>query len=212
LYRAYLSQSHIFIGIYWQSYGWVASDMAISGLEDEYLLSENMPRLIYIKNPAPDREQGLMEMLNRIKNEGNVSFKYFSTPQELGELIADDLVLMLSERFEISLIEKHLSDHQVVNLQTNLPHELSLFIGREKQIAELSGLLEAEDTRLITLTGPGGVGKTRLAIKVASNLLGYFKDGVWLVELASLSDRTSSEDLQTKPVRLSICTGSFRLE
>src|SRR6266516_3014650 len=56
LYRAYLDQSHIFIGIYWQKYGWVAPGEAISGLEDEYRLSGTRPKLIYIKAPAPERE------------------------------------------------------------------------------------------------------------------------------------------------------------
>src|ERR671937_771806 len=59
LYRAYLEQSHIFIGIYWKSYGWIAPDEAISGLEDEYLLSGDKPKLIYVKRPASDREAGL---------------------------------------------------------------------------------------------------------------------------------------------------------
>src|SRR5512146_199739 len=45
LYQAYLSQSHIFIGIYWQSYGWVAPGMEVSGLEEEYALSSGKPRL-----------------------------------------------------------------------------------------------------------------------------------------------------------------------
>ncbi|HEU4480759.1 MAG TPA: DUF4062 domain-containing protein, partial [Actinomycetota bacterium] len=48
LYRSYLAQSHIFVGIYWQSYGWVAPDEDVSGLEDEYRLSGNMPKLIYV--------------------------------------------------------------------------------------------------------------------------------------------------------------------
>src|ERR687894_2136530 len=52
LYRAYLEQSDVFVGIYWQRYGWVAPDMEISGLEDEYVLSESMPRLVYLKRPA----------------------------------------------------------------------------------------------------------------------------------------------------------------
>ena len=56
LYRAYLDQSHVFIGIYWQKYGWVAPDMDISGLEDEWRLSGDKPKLIYIKAPAPERE------------------------------------------------------------------------------------------------------------------------------------------------------------
>ena len=59
LYRAYLDQSDIFIGIYWQKYGWVAPDMDVSGLEDEYNLSSDKPKLIYIKAPAPEREPRL---------------------------------------------------------------------------------------------------------------------------------------------------------
>src|SRR5512135_110251 len=51
LYRAYLEQSHVFIGVYWQKYGWVAPDMTVSGLEDEWLLSGDKPKLIYIKAP-----------------------------------------------------------------------------------------------------------------------------------------------------------------
>ena len=179
LYRAYLSQSHIFIGIYWQSYGWVGPEMSVSGLEDEYLLSENIPRLIYIKQPAPDREPGLTEMLSRIKNENGTSYKCFSNSDELEELIANDLVVMLSERFEISVQARDHIDQQVVSIQTNLPHEVTQFIGREMQIATVSNLLEQEGVRLITLTGPGGVGKTRLALKVASRLLEHFQDGVF---------------------------------
>ena len=78
LYRAYLDQSHIFIGIYWQKYGWVAPDMDISGLEDEYHLSGDKPKLIYIKAPAPDREPRLKELLDRIRTDDRVSYKSFS--------------------------------------------------------------------------------------------------------------------------------------
>jgi len=56
VYRAYLAQSQVFVGIYWQSYGWVAPGEQVSGLEDEYQLSAGLPRLIYVKGPAPDRE------------------------------------------------------------------------------------------------------------------------------------------------------------
>ena len=52
LYRAYLEQSDIFVGIYWQRYGWVGPDMTISGLEDELRLAAAMPRLLYVKVPA----------------------------------------------------------------------------------------------------------------------------------------------------------------
>ena len=68
----------------------------------------------------------------------------------------------------------------------NLPLELSSFIGREREISGVKRLLA--DTRLVTLTGPGGSGKTRLALAVAQDLVEEFEDGVWWVELASLSD------------------------
>ncbi|MGH2593929.1 MAG: protein kinase domain-containing protein, partial [Anaerolineae bacterium] len=68
----------------------------------------------------------------------------------------------------------------------NLPIQLTSFIGREKEMAKIKHLLS--DSHLLTLTGPGGTGKTRLALQVAADLLEAFGDGVWLVELASLSD------------------------
>lgn len=68
----------------------------------------------------------------------------------------------------------------------NLPAQLTSFIGRQKETAEVIDLLSS--ARLLTLTGPGGCGKTRLAIELAANLLAQYPDGVWLVELASLSD------------------------
>lgn len=71
---------------------------------------------------------------------------------------------------------------------TNLPLPISSFIGREREIAEAERLLGT--TRLLTLTGAGGVGKTRLALRVAETLDERYPDGVWLVELASLADPT----------------------
>ena len=68
----------------------------------------------------------------------------------------------------------------------NLPYQLTSFVGREQEIAQLEELVTAN--RLVTLTGAGGAGKTRLAIEVASRLIDAFPDGVWLVELAALSD------------------------
>src|SRR5215468_6745682 len=62
LYRAYLAQSDIFIGLYWQRYGWVGPGMDISGLEDEFESSRALPRLLYVKGPAPGMEPGLSRM------------------------------------------------------------------------------------------------------------------------------------------------------
>jgi hypothetical protein len=63
VYGAYLEQSQVFVGIYGQSYGWVAPGEEVSGLEDEYLLAAGLSRLIYVKSPAPGREPRLAEML-----------------------------------------------------------------------------------------------------------------------------------------------------
>ena len=68
----------------------------------------------------------------------------------------------------------------------NLPAELSSFVGREKELGEVAALLE--DHRLVTLTGVGGAGKTRLALRVATGAMERFPDGCWLAELAPVRD------------------------
>lgn len=71
----------------------------------------------------------------------------------------------------------------------NLPQPLNRFIGRDGALADLGALLRAH--RLVTLWGPGGMGKSRLSIELAHGLLHEFPDGIWLVELAPLSDATA---------------------
>jgi predicted ATPase/class 3 adenylate cyclase len=73
-----------------------------------------------------------------------------------------------------------------LEIPTNLPPELTSFLGREAELEEIGRLLDS--TRLLTLTGPGGSGKTRLALRAASNVLNRFQDGVYLVELASVTE------------------------
>jgi class 3 adenylate cyclase len=99
MYRAYLEQSQIFVGIYWQRYGWVGPGMEISGLEDEFRLATGKPMLLYLKRPAPDREPGLTAMIEGIRSAGAVSYRHFGTARELERLLADDLAVLLSESF-----------------------------------------------------------------------------------------------------------------
>src|SRR5258707_8193613 len=54
VYRSYLAQSQVFVGVYWQSFGWIAPGAEVSGLEDEYLLAAALPRLGYVKAPPAD--------------------------------------------------------------------------------------------------------------------------------------------------------------
>jgi predicted ATPase len=70
----------------------------------------------------------------------------------------------------------------------NLPTHATALVGRDREIAELRQLLLSGDGRLVTLTGIGGCGKTRLALGVASKVISSFKDGIRLVELAALAD------------------------
>lgn len=68
----------------------------------------------------------------------------------------------------------------------NLPAEPNSFVGRERDLAELATLLG--DVRALTLCGPGGIGKTRLAVRLACEVVPDFPDGAWLVELADTAD------------------------
>ena len=73
-------------------------------------------------------------------------------------------------------------------LETNLPMQPTTLVGREAEIAHVSAMIERDGARLVTLTGPGGTGKTRLALAVAAEALDAFPDGVWFVDLAPLTD------------------------
>src|SRR3984885_14710152 len=92
LYRAYLAQSEVFVGIYWQHYGWVAPGEEVSGLEDEYLLSGDRPKLIYMK-AAADRQPRLTAMIARVEADDRASYKPFGNAGDLAELLADDLAV-----------------------------------------------------------------------------------------------------------------------
>ncbi|MDB5077655.1 MAG: hypothetical protein JWO42_3834 [Chloroflexi bacterium] len=194
LYRAYLAQSDVFVGIYWERYGWVAPGMDVSGLEDEYRLAGDKPKLIYVKAPAPEREPGLKTLLSRIRDEDGVSYKPFSSVDELRGLVVDDLALLLTERFavteRVAVTQGNgpVSPEASERRRDNLPVQRSRLINRTAEVASARDLLRRKDVGLLTLTGPGGTGKTRLALHVAHNLREVFADGVVFAPLASLTD------------------------
>jgi len=86
----------------------------------------------------------------------------------------------------------------------NLPASLTSFIGRQRELDEVSGLLE--ESRLLTLTGPAGTGKTRLALQIAAQVLEDFVDGVYLVELAPLKDPVLVADTVARSLGLTNAT------
>jgi predicted ATPase len=181
--RAYLAQSDVFIGLYWQRYGRIGPGMEISGLEEEFQLSQGLPRLLYVKAPAPDREPRLADLLARIRNEA--SSRRFRTARELGRLVRDDLAALLSERFAAGAPPAAAPPGS--RGPRPLPVAATSLVGRERAIDELAGLLGQSEVRLATLTGPGGVGKTRLAVAVAERVGVRFGSKVVFVPLERIT-------------------------
>ena len=72
---------------------------------------------------------------------------------------------------------------------TNLPHKLTPLVGRDAERDDVLSLLRSDDVRMVTLTGPGGTGKTRLSLAIGAELLREMDDGVWWVSLAPIRDR-----------------------
>jgi hypothetical protein len=166
-----------------------------SGLEEELRLARDgaLPRLLYVKTPAPDREPRLAELLARITREGSDSSRYFRTAGELGRLVRDDLATLLSERFvstrtpaDPGSVPAPSGDRRGLGPRP-LPVGTTSLVGREQAIGEVAGLLTRPEVGLVTLTGPGGVGKTRLALAVGERLRDRFDDGVVFVALVGVT-------------------------
>lgn len=179
VYRAYLEQSDVLVGIYWQRYGWVGPGMAISGLEDELRLAAGMPRLLYVKVPAPAMEPGLRRMLDSIRAEGATAYKKFTDAAELRELVAGDLATLLAERFGGPADDARLPV---------MPAPVTAMVGRDTDMAEVAAMLTAPGRRLVVLTGAGGAGKTRLALAVAEHTRRQWPDGAAFVDLSPVTD------------------------
>ena len=88
----------------------------------------------------------------------------------------------------------------------NLPTQTSEFLGREIQLSAIRDLLDAEGVRLLTLTGPGGIGKTRLALQAAANQIDRFEHGVYLVDLSPARDRDAALQAVVRAVGVSATT------
>jgi predicted ATPase/class 3 adenylate cyclase len=100
-------------------------------------------------------------------------------PHRLKDLSAPERIYQLGDNDFPPLRSLH---------QTNLPIPATPFLGRERELPEVVGLFSQADVRLLTLTGPGGTGKTRLGLQVAAQLAERYPDGVWWIPLAPLRD------------------------
>ena len=106
--------------------------------------------------------------------------------KHIAERMADVLKIPAAERLAFLGVARQRRIVSVPQNHTNLPLQLAPFVGRQKELQQVRDLLTDPNCRLITLVGPGGIGKTRLAIQIARRMLAEFTDGVFLVQLAAL--------------------------
>ncbi len=191
LYRSYLEQSDVFVGIYWERYGWIAPGETISGLEDEYRLADpRMPKLIYLK-ASTAREERLAELIRQIQRDDTASYVTFETEEELRDHLVRDLATLLAERFqagaELPSTPAALAP-EASPVYEQVPPPYTPIVGRTTEIEEVIGLLDARRARVVTVVGTGGIGKSRLAIEVALRIGSRFADGVAFVHLENIVD------------------------
>jgi NB-ARC domain len=108
-----------------------------------------------------------------------VSYRHFQDADELASLVADDLALLLTERF---------ISPPAAPPAAPLPAPRWPLVDRAEELQLITGLMRQPDTRLVTLTGPGGVGKTTLALAAARAAAGQFADGAAFISLETLTD------------------------
>src|SRR5262249_57293663 len=108
--------------------------------EEEYLLSAGLPRLLYVKTPAPGREPRLAELLARITNEGSVSYQHFTDAAELQRLVENDLAVLLSERFTVTQPQRRAAARDEVPLAGAPPGAPAPPVGRRHQGPAGAGL------------------------------------------------------------------------
>jgi predicted ATPase len=181
LHDAYIDQSHIFVGIYGSRYGPVGNTQR-SDIEVAFLRAEGRPRLLYARKNG-ERDQRLEEMLERAARSG-IMVRAFSGSDELRRLLEDDLAHLLSERFERATRARRRAADESSRVGA-LPIPPTPLVGRDREAREVADMLGAE-VRMVTMSGPGGIGKTRLAIEVATRLAPSFDDGVRFVPLAAV--------------------------
>jgi predicted ATPase len=184
LYRAYLDQSHVFVAIYGERYGWVAPTMDISGLEDEYRLSGERPKLVYVREPAPGREERLTEMLADVADDPRVTLHTYGSTEELAGQLATDLAGVLAAAFTSPGTSRGRTAPTPQPAPSRLPVATTSLVGRAEELAALTALARRRDVRMVTVTGIGGIGKSRLALEVAHQLVPDFPGGVVLVPMS----------------------------
>ncbi|NTU83814.1 MAG: hypothetical protein HGA45_31315, partial [Chloroflexales bacterium] len=148
----------------------------------QYWLAGVAVGLSYCHKPGPSDEQRLAGLIYAAANLKRYAALFaLPTPAEVKQLYDE-------RQFNAAPRARFVTGSSAPDVRHNLPAQPTALIGREQERAAIDALLGRADIRLITLTGPGGTGKTRLALQAATELLDTFTDGVWFVDLAPISD------------------------
>jgi len=144
--------------------------------------------------PFSRREVEILRLISDGMSNNEISQKLLLSPETIkwynkqifGKLGARSRTQAAKMAVSYGLLDRRAAVIEEPKKTTNLPSPLTSFVGRKKEIAEIKQLLKS--SRLLALTGPGGCGKSRLALQVAEELASAYRDGAWLVEFGSISD------------------------
>jgi hypothetical protein len=187
LYRSYLAQSDVFVGIYWESYGGSRpTRRSRAWRTNTTSLLTSMPKLIYIKASDTAR-RGCRPSSPGSRATIMRAYLAFDTAEELQERLADDLATLLAERFEVS---REPDSTSAGPQASRMPVPYNETLGREPDVHAVLDMLADDSVRLVSLIGPGGIGKSRLAIEVALRVEAANERDVVFVLLEHVTDPT----------------------
>ena len=142
------------------------------------LMSAGHGGQILLSLPAAELGRDTLPATVQLRDLGEHRLKDLSRPEHIFQLVAVDLP---ADFPALATLDNH---------PNNLPPQLTPMVGREEEMAAVCDLVAREDIRLVTLTGPGGTGKTRLSLQVGTELIDAYPDGVWFVPLENATDET----------------------
>ncbi|MDE0527444.1 MAG: DUF4062 domain-containing protein [Truepera sp.] len=210
VYKARLEDSQIFIGIYKESYGWIAPEMDISGVEDEFWLATDrgMPRLVYIYGTPSCRDERLQSLIDKAKNSG-ITVWFYTDPAQLEERVRDDLTSVVSNRFADQAVALHEAPKPEEVLDSLIPNPRHR---RRRPDVEKDLIDRLNEYGRIVVTGPIGSGKTILLAQLSVEKGWIFVDGQGLNRLELLAQAANAirERLEQPPITLTTEQAAIR--
>ena len=202
LYKARLEISQIFIGIYKESYGWIAPEMDVSGVEDEFRLAtaQGMDRLIYIYEGPSSRNSKLQTLIDEAKNAG-ITVAFYTDPAQLKDRIRNDLTAVVSNRFVDQALVLHEAPKPEEVLNSLVPNPMHRL---RRSNVERSLVDTLNEWGRIVVSAPIGAGKTILLAQLSAEKGWVFVDGQGLNRLDLLARATNAirERLGRPPITL----------